>query len=332
MLEIVLYIASLAAFFAIFNILGFGLNIQFGYAGILDFSYITFMACGAYVSGVFTLGPASPALDQEYVLGLSLPFPVAMFAAAVVAGLLGLLVGLVALNRLRSDYLAIAMVVIGTISYDVVGNFRSLFNGWSGIVGVPQPFNGVLNLDPNTYLLFYVGFCAAVMVVLWIIAARLYQSQLGRTWRAIREDLDVAESFGKNTFVLRLEAMVIGCIYAGIAGSLTIGLIGALAPAGWTIAETFGLWTALLIGGRGNNWGVVLGVFLVLILFNEATRFLPPIPDHPSLISAVRGMIVGALLVAALWFRPLGLIPERRKRFYELPITFQQVKEIPVAP
>jgi ABC-type branched-subunit amino acid transport system permease subunit len=103
-----------------------------------------------------------------------------------VAGVLGLLVGLVALNRLRSDYLAIVTVSVGAIAYDFVGNFTSLFNGWDGIAGVPYPFNDQLKLDPNSYIFFYILLSGIIMAILWVVANRLTASPLGRSMRAIR--------------------------------------------------------------------------------------------------------------------------------------------------
>jgi branched-chain amino acid transport system permease protein len=160
-----------------------------------------------------------------------------------------------------------------------------------------------------------------VMLILWWVAHRIYNSPFGRTLRSIREDIDVSEAFGKNTFRYRMIAMVIGCFYAGIAGGLLIGYITAFNPSGWTAGETFVIWAALLIGGRGNNWGAILGALLVPVAFQEATRFLPQDFLSADLIAAFRNIIVGVLLILVLWFRPQGIIPERKKRFLELPLA-----------
>lgn len=312
------YLATLVTFFFIFNIMTWGLNIQFGYAGILDFTYITFFAAGAYFAGVTAMDPASG--DVQYILGTSWNFAASLVLGAIVAGFLGALVGLVALNRLRSDYLAIVTVSVGAIAYDFVSNQRWLFNGFDGLLGLPYPFDDFLNLDPNTYTLFYVGFAGVVMLILWLVANRIYNSPFGRALRAIREDLDVAEAYGKNTYMMRMIAMIVGCVYSGVAGALLIGFISAFNPGGWTPPETFLIWAAMLIGGRANNVGAVVGSLLVPVIFIEATRFLPPVPDHAELIPAVRNILVGVLLIAVLWFRPQGLLPEPRKRFIDLPL------------
>jgi ABC-type branched-subunit amino acid transport system permease subunit len=323
------YIATLGVYFCIYNIFAFGLNIQFGYTGILDFTVITFMAMGGYMAGVASLGPAQPGSDIYYILGLSLPWPVALVIGAAAAGTLGYVVGLIALRRLRSDYLAIVTLAAGSIVLGIVGNSNGLFDGFEGLVGVPQPMNGVLNLTPNAYTVFFLGLCAVIMAICWLVANRIYRSPLGRTMRAIREDLDVAEAYGKHTFRVRMTAMVTGCIFVGIGGVLTIWFITALAPAGWGTSETFVVWAALIVGGRGNNLGAVVGSFLVAVLFNEATRFLPAIPAFPSLISEIRNMCIGTLVILTLWFRPQGVVGERKARFLEIPLRSASPEQVP---
>lgn len=320
MSAVLFYASTLLVFFFIFNIQAWGLNIQFGYTGILNFAFIVFLAIGAYVTGVFSLPKANGISGQTYVLGLSWPFPLTLLAGGLAAAILGFFVGLIALKRLRSDYMAIVTVAVGAIAYDVIGNTTALFNGWDGLGGVPAPLQDNLGLDYTSYQIFFIGLAFVVMLILWWVANRIYNSPFGRTLRSIREDMDVSEAFGKNTFKYRMIAMVIGCFYAGIAGGLLIEFISAINPSGWTAGETFVIWTALLLGGTGNNWGAVLGAFLVPVLFQEATRFLPQFPGNASLVPALRNIIVGSLLILVLWFRPQGIIPERKARFPELPM------------
>ena len=217
------YLTTLIVFFFVFTISTWGLNLQFGTAGILNFTYITFFAIGGYLTGVVMLGRPDALSNMRYILGLNLPFPIALLVGAGAAGLLGLLVGLVAMRRLRSDYLAIVTVSVGAIVYDFVNINTAVFNGADGIAGIPYPFDDILRLDPNTYTFFYVGLTGLFTLVLGVIAFRIYDSPLGRTLRAIREDSDVAAAFGKDTYRFRMIAMVVGCIYAGIAGGLLVG-------------------------------------------------------------------------------------------------------------
>jgi branched-chain amino acid transport system permease protein len=316
MTQIIFYATTLLVFFFINSILTWGLNIQFGYAGILNFALIIFLALGAYVTGVLSLPKANGISGQTYVLGLSWPFPLTLLIGGLASAAFGLLVGLVALKRLRSDYMAIVTVAVGVITYDFVGNTTSLFNGWDGLGSVPSPLQDTLNLSYTSYQFFFVLLSGVVMLIMWWLAQRINNSPYGRTLRSIREDMDVSESFGKNTFKYRMSAMVIGCFYAGIAGGLLIEYITAINPSGWTTGETFVIWTALLIGGTGNNWGAALGALLVPVLFQEVTRFLPQVSSNPDLIPAMRNILVGTMLIIVLWFRPQGIIPEKKARFF----------------
>ena len=218
--QIVLYATTLLVFFFINNILTWGLNIQFGYTGILNFAFIIFMALGAYVTGVFSLPVANGISGQTYVLGLSWPFPLTLLMGGLASAAFGLVVGLIALKRLRSDYMAIVTVAVGVITYDFVGNTTGLFNGWDGLGGVPSPLQDRFSISYGTYQWVFVLLAGVVMLGMWWFAQRIENSPYGRTLRSIREDQDVAESFGKNTFKYRMSAMVIGCFYAGIAGGL----------------------------------------------------------------------------------------------------------------
>ena len=315
MQAIVYYILTVLIFFLIYSIYGWGINLQFGATGILNFTYITFVAAGAYFTGVTALGKAQGGVNGQYILGLNLPFPISPIIGGIAAGVLGAFVGFVGLRRLRSDYLAIATVAVGQIAWMVVGNAGSLFNGWDGISGVPEPFNSILGLSFNDYQWIFLGVCVVAAAIGWIIAEWLFHSPYGRILKAIREDQDVAAALGKNVFLYKMSAFIIGCIYAGFGGALTIEYIGAFNPSGWTTPETFIVWAAMLVGGRGNNRGMIFGAFLVPVVFNEITRFLPQIPNHPLLIESIRGMAIGLLLILVVRFRPQGILPERKTLF-----------------
>lgn len=325
------YLGTLAVFFFINNILVWGLNIQFGYAGILNFAYIVFVAIGAYVAGTFALPRPDVYSGQTYFFGYSLPFPIPLLAGGLVASAFGVLVGFIALKRLRSDYMAIVTVAVAGITYDIIGNYFPLFNGQDGLAGVPAPYQTYLaknfGLNYNEYQFFFLGLAGVVMLIMWFFANRIYNSPFGRTLRSIREDMDVSDAFGKNTFFYRMAAMAIGCFYAGVGGALTIEFISAFNPSGWTTGETFILFAALIIGGRANNWGALLGALLVPVLFQEATRFLPQSMSNPELVPALRNIIVGSLLILTLWFRPQGIIPERKARFLVIPLAQPENKQ-----
>ncbi|MDA8278695.1 MAG: branched-chain amino acid ABC transporter permease [Actinomycetota bacterium] len=314
------YLATILVTFFTYNIFTLGLNIQFGYAGILNFTVITFMAMGAYFYAVFVMPPANASNQVFYILGLHWPWPLASIAGVVASGALGYLIGLIALKRLRSDYLAIVTLATGTLLYGLSGDNNKLFDGWAGLFSVNQPFQSVANNHPNTFSWIFVVISGVVMLAVWWFANQLYSSPLGRSMRAIREDQDVVDAFGKNTFKVRMLAMVIGSTIVGIGGVLTIQYIGALSPAGWTTGETFVVWAALLVGGRGNNIGAMLGSLLVAVIFNEGTRYLPQVSSSPNLVPDLRNIIIGSLVILSIWFRPQGVLPEKKAKFYELPL------------
>jgi branched-chain amino acid transport system permease protein len=304
--------ATIAVYFFIYVVLTTGLNIQYGFTGILNFTYILFMAIGAYITGVTSEGPPAFGSGEQYILGWQLPFPIPLLLGGAAAGLVGAVVGLVVFRRLRSDYLAIVTFALGFIAYDFVGNYTPLFDGFNGIIGVPEPGSGALGLSADSYTYYFIGVSAVVAGIAWLLSARLYRSPIGRTLRAIREDAEQAEAVGKATFRYKMFGMVSGCVLAGIGGGLTIEFTGAMNPSGWTSFETFIIFAALIVGGRGSNFGVILGVFVFPTLLDQGTRLLPSLQNNPSLVAALRNVAIGVGLLIAMYLRPQGIIPEPR--------------------
>ena len=310
---IVFYILTLATFAAIYGVLVIGLNIQWGFTGILDFMYIAFVAVGGYTTALFALPPVQPGMGETYILGLNWPYIPSLLVGGLAAALLAFIVGLLSLNRLRSDYFAIVTVAAGLVLWSVAGNATPLVNGWDGISGIPQPFNE-LNLDVNTYGFVFLGLCVVALVIVYVFSERLYHSPFGRALRSVREDETVAQGLGKNVFSLRLKAFVIGAFIAGVGGGLLVTYVDAFNPSAWTTGETFFLWAALLLGGSANNRGAMLGALLVPVLFAEVTRYLPTLASSPQLVDAIRYIAIGVLLLLTMRFRPQGIIAERRYR------------------
>jgi len=309
----IFYLLTLAVFGAIYGTLALGLNIQWGYTGILDFMYIAFVAVGGYVTSLLMLPPTQAAFGETYVLGLNWPFIPALVVGGLASALLAFIVGLLSLNRLRSDYFAIVTVAVGLVLYTIAGNDTPLVNGWDGISGIPQPFQSTLNLDANSYGFFFLGLCLIILIIVYIFSERLYRSPFGRALRSVREDEMVAEGLGKNVFALRLKAFVIGAFIAGIGGSMLVIYVDAFNPSAWTTGETFFLWAALLLGGSANNRGAMLGALIVPVLFAEITRFLPTF-GSPQVVDAFRYIAIGILLILTVRFRPQGIIAEKRFR------------------
>jgi branched-chain amino acid transport system permease protein len=313
------YITTVLVYLGVDIIACWGLNLQYGYTGILNFAYIVFQSAGAYTYAVLTLGRASPGGFQRYVLGMSLPFPLPVIAAGIAGGLLAAVIGAVGLRRLRSDYQAMVMLVIGLIATTVVTNASGVFNGAAGLSLIPKPLQADLNLTLIGYQWFYVLLTAAFCVITYWVVHRITQAPFGRSLRAVRDQEQAAASLGKNVTALRMTSFITGGVIAGISGALLAGFISAWSPGSWLYQETFVYFTALIVGGVANNAGAALGALLVPVAFLEATRFLPQV-GRPGLIDALQWVAVGVLTLGFLWFRPRGILPER-KRVWELPAT-----------
>jgi branched-chain amino acid transport system permease protein len=309
------YISTLLVYFGVDVLAAWGLNIQFGVAGLLSFAYIIFQAAGAYTASVLSVGPSSGnGAFQHYIIGASLPFPIPLIAAAVVGAAISVPLGLVTLRRLRSDYQAIALLVVSIIATTVVSNDTGLFNGAAGISLVPQPLSGTLNLSPVNYQWVFAAFTLGVCLLVYLVVRRVTHSPFGRTMRAMRDNEQAAMSLGKNVISLRLRAFAIGGAMAGLSGALLVEFIGTWAPSAWLYPETFVFLAAIIIGGTGNNVGVIAGVLLVPIGFAEATRYLPAL-GRSGLIDALQWIAIGLLFLIFLWFRPQGIFPERKRRY-----------------
>jgi ABC-type branched-subunit amino acid transport system permease subunit len=308
------YFSTLLIYLAVDVMAVWGLNLQFGIAGISSFAFIVFQAAGAYIAAVLTLGPAHSGGFQQYIGGASLPFPLPVIAAGIGGGLLAGFVGLFGIRRLRSDYQAMVMLVISLTATYLADSQTSVVNGPAGLSLVPKPLAGGLGLSQIGYQWFYVGLSAAFCVVIYWFVRRFTGSPLGRALRAVRDNENAAAALGKNVFGLRMTAFIAGGVIAGISGAVFVEFIGAWSPGSWLYPETFVFFTAILVGGTGNNIGVAVGALLVPIGFLESTRFLPNI-GYPGFVDALEWIAVGVLALVFLWFWPRGVIPERKRRF-----------------
>jgi branched-chain amino acid transport system permease protein len=289
------------------------LNIQYGETGILNFAYIGFVAIGAYFTGVLSLHSAANS-GQFYILGLGLPFPINLLLGGVAAMCFALIVALISLRRLRTDYLAIVLISLSLVLYDFCNNYVGLFNGADGLYNVPEPFAKALGLNVNSFIPFFACLTGVISLLMWFLMSRIMRAPLGRTFRAIRDDHIVAAALGKNVFRMQLKSMLIGSFYAGIGGGLLIQFGGSFNPTAWLPGETFVVFAVLLVGGSGNNIGMFVGALLVETLLVHLPAFLPEIPGHPGLIEYFDNAVVGIVLMVMLWFRPQGVVPERLRR------------------
>jgi branched-chain amino acid transport system permease protein len=308
-----LYVFTLVFFLFDYFILAMGLNIQYGETGILNFAYIGFVAIGAYMTGAVSM-PNSVGTGQHYILGLNMPFPFNLLVGGLSAMVVSILVAFIALRRLRTDYLAMVLISLSLVFYDICNNYVPLFNGADGLYNVPSPLAGVLHLTTNSFTVVFALVTGAISMIMWWIMSRITRSPLGRTLRAIRDDDGVAAALGKSVFRYKLTSMMIGSFFAGIGGGLIIQFNTSFNPSAWLPGETFVVFAVIIVGGVSNNIGLLVGALVVETMLVHLVAFLPAIPGHPGLILNIAAMVIGGLLMVMLWFRPQGVVPERLRR------------------
>jgi branched-chain amino acid transport system permease protein len=307
------YLVALLTEGAIFGIMALGLNVIWGWSGDFDLAYYGYIAVGAYMTLVLTIGPAiAPA---QYILGLTLPYPLAVLIAVLSAMAVGL-----ALRHLRGIYFSIVTLGAVYVVYIVAGQYTPLFDGYNGLSGLFDPMGDVLGLDYKSYQYFFLGLSLVMFVLVYLFMARVSASRFGMALRTLREDERAAAAFGRDIYRLKLKGYVLGAALGGLAGALFAAYLTAFNPSAWSpVGEVIALYAAVLVGGRGNIRGVVLGVLIMGVLVQESTRFLPRLPGldqlnslHPQILLAMRGALIGLVLVLFLRFRPQGLLPEKR--------------------
>ncbi|HEV7207359.1 MAG TPA: branched-chain amino acid ABC transporter permease [Mycobacteriales bacterium] len=293
----------------IFAIMALGLNVVWGMSGDFDLGYYGYVALGAYLTIVLTVGKPLPPV--EFILGYTLPYPLAVLIAIIVVLIIATLVGLVALRGLRAIYFALTTLGAVSVLYVVVQTYTPLFNGFNGVSGLFDPLGSTLGIGYDKYRYFLLAVCAGILLIVAIFMERLSRSGFGRLLRAVRDEEDAVAAFGRSVYKTKLKAYLVGAGVAGLSGGLFAAFLGSFNPSAWTPAEVLTLAAGVLVGGRGNVKGVILGVFVVYIGFVELTRSLPEVTGHPEFAPALRQVLIGLLIVLFLRFRPQGLIPER---------------------
>jgi ABC-type branched-subunit amino acid transport system ATPase component/branched-subunit amino acid ABC-type transport system permease component len=215
-------------------------------------------------------------------------------------------------KRLRGDFAAVGLLVSAVLLNVLVKDFVPLLNGDAGISIVPAPFQSIWNPQALGYQFAYGGVAVVLTVLVYFLFRRLTESPYGRSLRAMRDNDVVADSLGKNLRLQRTTTLVVGGMVAGLSGAILVGFISLWAPGAWGYAETIVLFAAIILGGAGNHKGAILGALLVPLGFEEITRFLPPVAN-PTLVPALEWVAIGLLIILFLWFRPEGILPERRR-------------------
>ncbi len=318
------YLITLVVYAAVDVMACLGLSLQFGIGGVTNFGFIIFQAAGAYTAAILSL-PADTANGgfQTYLGGLNLGFPWPLIGAALAGAVLALPFTFLVGRRLRGDFAAVGLLVTAVLVNLLVMNYRPLFNGDAGLAIVPTPLqSGVMTTTSTAYQW---GFAAGAVVlaggVYWFVR-RITESPYGRTLRAMRDNDKVADSLGKNLRTLRTGMLLLGGAIAGLSGGVLVSFISVWSPAAWTYAETIVLFAAVIIGGRGNHLGAVLGAVIVPVGFEESTRLIsnanPSLP--PNLLPSLQWVAIGLLIAFFLWFRPQGVLPERKRKIALSPV------------
>lgn len=287
MFELVVYTAIIVA---IYSLLVLSLNLQYGFTGLLNFGHIALFAVGAY----------TVAVGHQQLW----PIWVGLALAPIVGALFGVLMS-VPVRRLKQEYWALMTLGVAEIFRAVMDNEEWIAGGTRGTKGIPP-------LAGRSVVLAVL----LILVALTLLAfERVTRSQFGRVIKAIREDERLVLSLGRDIFRYQVRVMMMGGAVAAIAGAIFAHFISFVNSAPFSLTETFIIWTMLIVGGLGNNYGAIVGAILlqgVLI----ATRFLPNYLEVPGETYAIiRTVLIGVLLVVTIIVRPQGAVPEGRRRY-----------------
>jgi len=307
------YVAGLLVLVAMYSLLTTGLNVQWGYAGLINFSVIAFWGIGAYTA--MLVSSANSPLELGWHPATAIPL--AIMAGTVVAVFIG-----IPTLRLREDYLAIASLGLAEVVRLILLNERQWTAGSQGISGIPVPLSW-LPLGTRTVVLL-IG--AVLLLAVYLFARRIHRSPWGRVQRTVRADEDLAEALGKDSYRLKMQAFVIGSVVMTLSGVLYVFYAQFLGPADLLPLETFYVWVALILGGTGSDRGALLGG-AVIVLIREGTRFLSGTTAFDLLqtglevvgilthinTASLRLFAVGVLIVLVIRYRPEGLLPPREE-------------------
>ncbi len=298
----------------IYVMLGWGLNIVVGFAGLLDLGYVAFYAVGAYSCAL---------LAKTFGLSFWLLLPL----AGILASFWGILLGFPVL-RLRGDYLAIVTLAFGEIIRLVLINWVALTNGYAGIGGIPRPtFFGIpftddddgfaavfgLEYSPLYRVIFLYYVILALALLTCFVTVRLRRLPIGRAWEALREDEIACRSLGINTTNTKLTAFAMGAMFAGFAGSFFAARQGFISPESFTFLESATILAIVVLGGMGSQIGVAVAA-VVMIGGTEILRdldFLKDIFGSTFDPTQYRMLLFGLAMVVIMIWRPRGLVSTR---------------------
>jgi branched-chain amino acid transport system permease protein len=285
-----LHVATLSCIYAL---LALALNLQAGFAGLLNFGFVAFAGVGAYASAITS--------------ALGYPAPIGILFGVVAAMVVGFFMARLGRN-LASDYWAIATLAVAELIRTVALNENWLTGGAQGISGVPALFRSASGVQ-NDFAFFLLAL--AMVAIALFACVRLSRGRFGRAIRLMREEPALATSLGYQLVPLKVKATVTSAAIASVGGSLLAHYMSFVGPDYMLASETFVIWTMVMIGGLGNNLGVVLGALLVEAIYSA----VPFAKDYLNISSDIAGAVrlgtIGVVLLACLLVRPGGLLPEK---------------------
>ena len=272
----------------IYVVLGLGLNIVVGLAGLLDLGYVAFYAVGAYTYAL---------LNHHFGLGFWTVLPI----GALMGAIFGILLGFPVL-RLRGDYLAIVTLGFGEIIRLILENWNEFSFGPSGIANIPRPgFFGVdMSLEAATIYIYFLMIAMTIFTI--FVVNRLQNSRIGRAWIALREDEIACQAMGIDKFKTKLTAFALGATWAAMGGVIFAAKTSYINPMSFTIWESITILCVVVIGGMGSAVGVIAGALVLILL-----------PEYLRAVAEYRMLVFGALQVIVMVFKPDGLIKSVRK-------------------
>lgn len=319
-------LSRFGALFVIYALLALALNIQWGQTGIFNAGIAGFWGIGAYVAAMVVTDPVQggPGLPGHWGInqtifptigGVSTSFLVAGIAAMVASALLAFLIA-VPTMRLRADYFAIATLGLAEITMRVfVQNLQGITGGVYGFGKIPRPFE--FGFETYKTELTYFALCVVLLLLAFLVVDRMSRSPWGRVLRTVREDEDASQALGKDTFFLKLQSFVVGAALMGLSGALFAFFLRAVYPPPnqFVLTDTFVVWVMVIIGGSGNNRGVLLGAFVYQLLVYITMRvpnWLNLTGDLSTKIFYLRLIAIGVVLILIVMYRPQGLLAEKK--------------------
>lgn len=323
---------ALTTFFGISALMALSLNLEYGVAGIPNFGQALFVSIGAYTAGwTYTrllprlagqdaIHPCGETLMQALQLRTdilkTLPAPVllnfaiTLIVAALLGGVVGYLASYPALRLKEEWYLALVLLVGSEIVRIIVRGYEPIICAHNGLSGIGQPFAWLGNATQSSIL--FAGLVLVLAAVAYVYCERLVRSPYGRLLKAVRENDRVALALGKRVPRVRGQVMFIGSAIASVAGVLFVTNLGFVSANDYVVALTLDVWVMIVLGGLGNNRGVLVGA-LVVTLLDRLTAITAIRLDALGVnleFNYVRFILFGILILLMLRFRPQGLLPE----------------------